>query len=160
MNVTPATFRFVGLAAEPFRDLFSLPDGELASRGARRQIADAKPGFPCRVSLEDAEPGEEVLLLNYEHQPAPTPFRAAHAIYVRRVAAGRYDRAGAVPPALRSRLLSIRAFDAAHFMVDADVAEGAEVEALIERLLARGDVAYLHVHFARRGCYAARVERA
>ncbi len=69
-------FRFQGLSVAPFQPLFVLGDGELAVRGMRRMIADAKPGFPCRVSLEDAEPGERILLVNFEHQPAHSPYRA------------------------------------------------------------------------------------
>jgi len=77
------SFRVSGLRAEPFTSLFGLDDEALARAGARRYIADAKPGFPCRVTLEDAEPGERVLLVHYVHQPADTPFHASHAIYVR-----------------------------------------------------------------------------
>ena len=154
------TLRITGLAAEPFAELFSLSDGELEARGARRCVADTRPGFPCRVSLEDAAPGEEVLLVNYEHQPAPTPYRAAHAIFVRRLARDRYDRSDAVPEALRTRPLSLRAFDASHMMLDADLVAGTELETLARRLFADPRVAYVQAHFARRGCYAARIERA
>ena len=72
-------FRITGLSAEPFRHLFGLDDDQLAAHGARRMIADKKPGFPDRIELRDAEPGESVLLLNYTHQPADTPFRSSHA---------------------------------------------------------------------------------
>jgi hypothetical protein len=151
-------FRFKGLPAVPFQPLHPLGEGELAACGLRRMVADKKPGFPCRVSLEDAEPGERLLLVPYEHQPANTPYRASGPIFVREAARQTYDGAE-VPLVLRTRLLSVRAYDAEGMMVDADVTEGAQVEALLARLFARPEAAYAHAHFARRGCYACRVER-
>jgi hypothetical protein len=153
------TFRITGLSPEPFRPLFALSDEELAARGARRVIADSSPGFPDRVSLGDAEPGERLLLVNYTHQPADNPYRASHAIYVSESAREPYDRTGEVPGALRRRLISLRAFDSRDMMIDADVADGRELEAAIARLFENPDVTYLQAHFAKRGCYAARVER-
>ena len=152
-------FRFQGLSVAPFRAAFALSDDELVQRGMRRMIADAKPGFPCRVSLEDAEPGERVLLTNFEHQPAHSPYRATGPIFVRENATIAYDGME-VPPVLRGRLLSLRAYDGDGMVVDADVVPGNDVEAALARLFARGDSAYVHIHNAKRGCYACRVERA
>ena len=150
--------RFQGLSLAPFQAAFALSDDELARRDMRRMIADAKPGFPCRVSLEDAEPGERVLLANYEHQQAHSPYRATGPIFVRESATAAYDGIE-VPPVLRGRLLSLRAYDADGLIVDADVVPGDDVEAALARLFARDDSAYVHVHNAKRGCYACRVER-
>ena len=113
-------YAVTSLPAEPFAPLFSLDDEALAARGARRVIADAPLGFPCRVSLGDARPGETLILVHYEHQPAATPFRASHAIFVREGVAP-VATVDAVPPALRRRLLSLRAFDAHDMMVAADI---------------------------------------
>ena len=153
-------FRIKGLAPERFAPLFAMGEEDLACHRAVARVADSMPGFPCRVSLQDAEPGTRVLLVNYEHLPVESPYRASHAIYVSEAPKKAFDAVGVVPQALRDRLLSVRAFDDAGMMVDADVAEGRELEALVGRLLARSDVEYLHAHFARRGCYAARIERA
>lgn len=153
------TFRITGLAAETFDELFAMSDAELAARGALRRIADAKPGFPCRISLTDAEPGTEVILTHFEHHAVATPFRASHAIYVRR-GEQRFDAVDRVPDALRQRLLSVRAFDEAGMLLAADVVDGRELEGAIDRLFGDAKAAYLHVHFAKPGCYAARVDRA
>jgi hypothetical protein len=152
-------FRLSGLPADRFRHLYGLPDDALRAHGVRRMAAADKPGFPDRVELRDAEPGERVLLLNYLHQPADSPYRSSHAIFVIEGAQNTYDRVGEVPQALRVRTLSLRAFDRNDLIVDADLAEGREVEPLIERLLCNPETAYIHVHYAKRGCYAARIDR-
>jgi Protein of unknown function (DUF1203) len=152
------SFRIRGLDPRPFAALFTLDDADLARRRAMRTVADAQPGYPCRVTLEDAAPGTPVILVNHEHLAVESPYRASHAIYVTPAAAP-FDAEGVVPPALRARLLSVRAFDARGMMVDADVTEGAALEALVARLFGRADVDYLHAHFARRGCFAARIDR-
>ena len=153
-------FRITGLPAAPFAPLFAMTDEELARHRALRRTCDEKPGFPCRVSLEDARPGERVLLVNYEHLPVDSPYRASHAIYVREGATQPFDAVNELPEALATRLLSLRAIDAKGHIVDADIAEGAAIEPLIRRLLGNDQVAYVHAHFARRGCFAARIDRA
>ena len=152
------SFRILGLDPAPFRPLYGLPDAALAALGVERHVADAKSGYPDRVELRDAEPGERVLLLNHTHQPAGTPYRASHAIFVREGAELTYDEIGVVPEPLRLRLISLRGFDAGHRMVDADVIDGQALEGAIGRFFANPLVRYLQAHFAKRGCYAARIE--
>jgi hypothetical protein len=153
------SFVVTGLPPEPFAPLFDLDEAALAARGVIRMTVDSKPGFPCRITLEDAEPGETVLLLNHEHHAEDTPYRARHAIFVREAAATAARIENALPPALASRLLAIRAYDAAGMMIDAEIVEGAEARPLIERFLADPRAAFLHAHNARRGCFAARIDR-
>jgi hypothetical protein len=154
------SFRITGLDPAQFSHLFGLSDVALAAQGAKRYNADARPGFPDRVEVRDLEVGETALLLNYTHQPADTPYRASHAIFVREGASRAANVVGEVPEVMRLRTISLRAFDKAGEMLDADLATGAEIEPLILRFLADPDVAYLHAHFAKRGCYAARIEPA
>lgn len=154
------TFRLIGLDPAPFRPLYGLADGALAARGVERVVANSRPGFPDRIELRDLDPGETALLLNHVHQPADTPYRASHAIFVREGAERALDMVDAIPEAMRVRPISLRAFDAAGEMVDADLVEGRELDPLIERFLANPEVDYLHAHYAKRGCYAARIERA
>jgi hypothetical protein len=153
-------FRITGLPAERFAHLFALSDAELAAQGAMRRIADERsPGYPCRVSLTDSRPGDELVLVNYEHHPVASPYRMRFAIYVRR-GEETYDRVGEVPEQLHIRTLAVRAFDADAMLVGWELVEGRELEAAIERLFANERARYLHVHFAAPGCYAARIERA
>lgn len=153
-------YRIVGFDPEPFRPLFELDDEALARRGAVRQIVEEAHATPCRVSLEDAAPGEEVVLLHYAHLNAPSPYAASGPIFVRRAATRRFAATNVVPEMLRRRLLSVRAYDASHFMLESDVVEGALLDGMIRRLFGNPDVNYLHVHNARPGCFDCRVERA
>jgi Protein of unknown function (DUF1203) len=154
------SFRITGLSPDLFRPLFGLTDDALAARSAVRYVADARPGFPDRVTLRDAEVGQAVILVGHEHQSAATPYRSRHAIFVLEGAEETYDGVDEIPEVMAGRLMSLRAFDVGHMMVDADIAEGAEVAALIARLFADPRADYIHAHFARRGCYAARIDRA
>ena len=81
------------------------------------------------------------------------------AIYVRQ-GEKTYDKVDEVPEQLRKRTLAARAFDSDGMMVKFELVEGTKLEEAIERLFANPRAAYLHVHFAAPGCYAARVERA
>jgi len=150
-------FRVRGLPAEQFAPLFALSDEELKARGAIRRIADGPR--PCRISLTDAAPGDEVILVNYEHHAVASPYRMRFAIYVREGEAT-FDQVDAVPEQLRKRMLAVRSFDGDGMMVGWELVDGAELEQSITRLFGEPRAAYLHVHFAAPGCYAARVERA
>jgi len=154
------SFRITGLPAERFVHLFALSDAELSVHGAVRRIADARtPGYPCRVSLTDSAPGDELLLVNYEHHAVDSPYRMRFAIFVRK-GEETYDEIDQVPQQLRLRTLPVRAFDHAAMMLAFELVDGRDLEQAIERLLALPQAAYLHIHFAAPGCYAARVERA
>ena len=153
-------FRIHALPVEPFVADLSLTDEALRERGIRRVIADDRPAYPCRVSLQDAVEGERLLLLPYLHHDVDTPYRASGPIYVREAAVQAQPVVDEVPALLRSRLLSLRAYDARGMMVWADVLPGSELESGIAQLFAIERVAYLHVHYAKPGCYACRVDRA
>ena len=153
------SFRITGLPAEHFAPLFAMTDAELAKRGAVRQIADTRdPGYPCRISLTDSRPGDELILVNYEHHPVASPYRMRFAVYVRK-GEERFEAIDEVPAQLRGRALAVRAFDASAMMVGWELVEGRDLEAAIGRLFADERAGYLHIHFAAPGCYAARVDR-
>jgi len=155
------TYSITGLPVEPFRPFFGLPDEELARHHIVRMIADEPVGYPCRVLLEDARPGDSLLLLNHEYQPAATPYRGRHAIFVNEAATAPRTFVDEIPPVLSVRkAISLRAFDDAGMMLDAEIASGADLEPIIARMFADPATAYLHAHNAGRGCYAARIDRA
>ena len=119
------SFRITGLPAENFDHLFALDDAELAALGAVRRTAEHPA--PCRVSLTDATPGDEVILVNYEHHAVDSPYRMRFAIWVRQ-GEKTYDKVDEVPEQLRKRTLAARAFDADGMMVKFELVEGAKLE--------------------------------
>lgn len=153
-------FRVVALNGDAFAPLFSLGDAELRERGMRRLVADSTPGFPCRVSLVDADPGERVLLLSFEHHGVDSPYRGSGPIFVREGAVMARPTVNEIPDMLRRRPQSLRAYDAQAMLVTAEVAEGRALDERIPALLADPRVAYLHLHNALPGCFNCRVERA
>jgi hypothetical protein len=155
-----ANFRIVGLSVAQFQALFPLSDDQLAQKGARRMTVDAKPGFPCRVSLEDAEIGEQVVLIPLAHHDVDSPYRASGPIFVREKAKEADLSVGEVPEVVSTRTMSVRAYDRNAMMMDGTVVPGAEIKAHIDKLFANPKIAYLHLHNAGAGCYSCRVERA
>ena len=154
------SFQISALDAGEFSHLFHLSDEELADHGVQRYRVTDQPGFPCRISLLDVEPGETVLLLNYLHLDNATPYRASHAIFVGENSTPANPGIDEIPDSIKIRLMSVRAFDGQGMMLDADVVEGAELEPVLQAMFDDNAVAFIHLHNARRGCYAARVERA
>ena len=152
-------FRIVGLPLAQFKPLFSLDDNELAEEGARRLIVDAKPGFPCRVSLQDAEIGERVILVAFVHHDVESPYRASGAIFVREAAKEIELAQGEIPDVVTSRVMSVRAYNDKGMMVNAAVIPGKELESQIEKFFGDAKISYLHLHNAGAGCYSCRVER-
>jgi hypothetical protein len=153
------TFQISALSETPFASLFDLTDDALKDRAIVRVTASADTGYPCRVSLEDAKRGEELLLLNYAHLDVASPYAARHAIYVRKSATRAFPAPGDIPPALRTRLLSVRGFDATGMMVDADVVDGSGAATRLTAMFADPAIAHIDIHNAKQGCFAARANR-
>ncbi len=153
------TFQIHALDPSKFLPLYMLGDSELVPHRAMWVDADSEPGYPCRISLEDAPKGSRVLLVNFDHHPSDSPYRASHAIYVNPEAVQARPKPGVVPSSISSRLISWRAFDAEGLMVDADVLDGELLVSTLPDVFSNKDVEYVHLHNARPGCYAARVTR-
>lgn len=153
-------FQIKSLPAGEFAPLFGLTDDELALRRAVRQVVTSKPGTPCRVSMQDAEVGETVILVNYDHQPEASPYAASHAIFVREGAREAHLGINEVPDVIRSRLVSLRCFDRNHMMIDADVMPGDGLSAALSTAFDDDRIAYAHIHNAKPGCFAASAVRA
>ena len=153
------SFQIHALAGRDFEALFELSDAELKHMGALRVTAESKPGFPCRVSLQDADIGDELILTNFEHLPERTPYQASHAIYVRKGAHQATPDRNEVPHMLSHRILSVRAFGDDHLMKEADLVEGQKLAAKLDALFAKPAIDYVHIHNAKQGCFAAKATR-
>lgn len=153
-------YRIEALPADAFAHLFAMTDEALEAAGARRVIADETPGYPCRVSLEDAGIGESLVLVNHRHIEASSPYAASHAVFVRAGAVQARPGPGEVPFMLLDRLRSVRGFDARFMMREADVIEGRELDARLRAMLSNDAIAFVDIHFAKPSCFAARAGRA
>lgn len=148
-------YRILALDPAAFADSESL-----VAHGAIRVMADKKPGFPCRETLEDAEPGENLLLLNHVSHDVATPFRSIYAIYVREgVVTAAPEFVDSTPAFFGHRTLGLRGFDADGMLRQATVAGPGEADGAIRSLFGDDEVAYIHIHNAGAGCFMARAER-
>ena len=154
------TYVITGLAPDAFAGLVAASDDALATAGALRVVATAKPGFPCRVTLEDAEPGESLLLLNHVSHDVATPYRSAYAIYVRERAIRAAIFQDETPPVFDGRPIALRGFGADGMLNAASLALPGEADAKIRTLFEVPEIAYIHAHNAAHGCFAARIDRA
>lgn len=154
------SFRIIGLDRDMYAHLFGLPQDALAAHGVERHNVTEKPGAPCRITLEDAEPGEAVLLLSHRHLEVSTPYRQEGPIFVREAAGKSFDDVNHVPSAFAIRTLSVRGFTDVGAMIEADLVEGAHLPALLEAFFANPEIAFIHAHYAKRGCFAGLILRA
>jgi len=152
-------FRIAGLPLAQFQPLFSLDDNELAQKGVHRMIVDAKPGFPCRVSLQDAEIGERVILLPFVHHDVESSYRASGPIFVCETAKQVELAPNEIPDVVASRMMSVRAYNDKGMMINAAVTPGSQLKSQIEEFFDDARISYLHLHNAGAGCYSCRVER-
>ena len=120
----------------------------------------SRPGFPCRITLDDSGVGKTVLLVNHVSHDVANPYRASHAIFVTEGVEAAADYRDRVPPVFEQRVLSLRGFDRSGLMADAMLAQSGEADAGIRKLFANPQIAYIHAHNATRGCFAAKVDRA
>ena len=152
-------FTIRGLDPARFAPLVGQDEASLAAAGVVRRRAEARPGYPCRVTLEDAEVGETLLLLNFESHAVATPYRSAYAIYVRESATAAATYVDEIPPVMRTRPLAFRHFDADGMLVGASLALKGDARDAILAAFDHETVAYLHAHNAAHGCFAAEVRR-
>ncbi len=156
----PVNFQFVALGKSEFESYLELTDEELSQRNARWMIADANPGYPCRVSLKNAEIGERVLAISYCFQNTDSPYRASGPIFVREMAETAKPPVNEIPEMLVQSLLSVRAYNPENMLVAAEVVEGINLNAVIDSQFSESSVDYLHIHYAKHGCFNSLVCRA
>ena len=152
-------FQLIGLDHTQFAPLFDHADAELRSQGIVRTRVTTRPGYPCRISLQDAAVGEAVLLLSYRHHRVDSPYRSRGPIYIRKGVSQAVLSPNEVPDCVASRLISLRAYDRQNMMVAADVCPGTGVAAQLSRLFDAPTVAYIHLHNAAQGCFSCLANR-
>ena len=121
-----------------------------------RLPSTAGGGQACRISVTDAGKGDTVIRVNHLYQT--TPYRSSHPVYVRE-GEQTSDAIDQVPEPLRRRILSVRGFEDDAMITDAGLAERPQLERIIGQFFGNERTRYLHLHFAKSACYAARVDR-
>ncbi len=154
------SFRISGLDPAPFQHLYGLSDEALAEHGAERRIADRAGALPDRITMQDAEPGEAMILLNHTYQTAKSPYFGTHAIFVKEGATQTYEAVDEIPPVMAHRLLSLRGFNDRDLIADGRVVEGRDAAATINEMFENPAIRYIHAHNAGHGCFSGLVERA
>lgn len=132
----------------------------LRAAGGPIYVADSKPGYPCRLCLTDAEPGERLMLVSYDPFETDSPYRSASPIFLHADGCRRHTDDGLLPVQLTGRTLSVRGFDAAAMMLDGVVIDGDQLAATIQRMFSDRAIERIHVHNASRGCWATSIDRA
>jgi hypothetical protein len=152
-------FQIKPLPAETFAHLFDLGKEQLLKIGAIEMTADKQPGYPCRVSLEDVAPGEQVILLPYQHHNTGSPYQSSGPIFVRKNAVTAKQAVNEIPLMLQHRLLSLRAYDKDGFMQASMVTQGAALKEILQQTFENAQIEYIHIHNAKAGCYNCVAER-
>lgn len=152
-------YRISGLRAEQFTHLFGRSNGYLGRYGAVRQIVTSYPGYPDRISLCDIPVGETALLINHIYQPADTPYRGSHAIYIWEGCTEQGIYINELPEVMNGRVPSLRAYNEKHSLIKAEICEGQSVENFIDIFFAYPQISYIQIHNAKQGCFACLAER-
>lgn len=116
---------------------------------------------PCRRCLQDAIPGEVVVLRGYDPFPenSISPYRGSGPIFVHAHECKTFD-GSKIPERQLRRMMSVRAYNKDDIMVAAKITKGDELEEVAGRMLADEKAGYINVHNALPGCFAFRIERA
>ncbi|WP_297798265.1 DUF1203 domain-containing protein [uncultured Eudoraea sp.] len=152
-------FKIQALKNQEFELLFQLSDFELEKLGIKRMIVDENPGYPCRVSLEDAKIGEEVILVPYDFHKTNSPYQSRGPIFVRKGIVTRVFENNEIPIMLNHRLLSYRGYDKYGFMKEAVTEKGENLKSVIENIFKNTEIEYIHIHNASPGCYNCEVRK-
>ena len=152
-------FLITALGHESFESMFKLSDKELSELGGMKMIVDEKPGFPCRVSLEDANIGEEVILVPFEHHKTNSPYQAKGPIFVRKGQKQRKLEVNEIPKMLEHRLLSFRGYDNDGIMKSAKTESGKDSLRIIREIFGEKSIEYIQIHNSSPGCYNCQVNR-
>ena len=153
-------YRICGLEPSLIDRFRDLDDEALDQVGARRVIANADRGFPCRASLRDADRGEALILFHHVSHDVATPYRSAYAIYIREAADRMVCGEGEIPPVFEGRPLALRQFSSNGMLRAASLAQPGEADRELREAFADPSIAYVDVHNAAHGCFAARAQRA
>jgi hypothetical protein len=158
-SVSMIDFQLQALPEATFASYFKASPEQLRLEKAWMVMADANLGYPCRVSLRDAEIGEKLLAISHTHLATTSPYHACGPIFVREQAVQAVPATNEIPMMFRHRKLSVRAYDQQAMMIDAMVCDGNSLQQTIRALFSNESSSYLHIHNAAPGCFNCSVLR-
>lgn len=121
---------------------------------------DTAGGSPLRCCLRESDPGERVLLIAYTPPGTHGAYAERGPVFIHAEPCSGYLTPGRYPPALSHRQQVVRAYDR-----DGQIADGVLVNdsehamTIIRQMLARSDVALVHLRNVGYGCYNFAVRR-
>ncbi len=152
-----STFRIVPLPSEVAEGARRAAEAGAADHAV--VLADSPSGYPCRHCLHFAKPGERLILFPYAAIPAGHPYSESGPIFVHAEQCERYRATHEYPEDFR-RGRAFRAYNTGYDMIDAEVANVNEPEAIVEKLLQNPETAFVDARSVTRGCYTFRIQRA
>jgi hypothetical protein len=126
-----------------------------------RKISDGD-GVPCRHCLSNVDAGDTYLVLAYRPFPALQPYAETGPIFLHAEACERAAETDALPELFgRTAAYIVRGYSDDDRIVygTGAVVPTAEIADRAAELMARPDVAYLHMRSAKNNCYQCRIER-
>lgn len=126
------------------------------------QINETPPnGYgPCRSCLNTFTPGERRLLFLYNpFSPTQQEADFAGPIYIHEQACAAYAAGGVFPRPIAGLPLTFKGYDARGHLVAEARPDSHEIEAAIDALFARPEVAIIHVRNTEAKCFIMRIER-
>ncbi|MBL4659634.1 MAG: DUF1203 domain-containing protein [Alcanivoracaceae bacterium] len=153
-------FQIKAIKHNEVQHLFSLTNDELSKYNAKRILVNEKPGYPCRVSLKEANIGETIITFPYNHHDVDSPYNATGPIFIRDNVQTATPKVNVIPEILQNRFLSVRIYDSQNMMIDATTIQGKDLKSTIQKLFQNKFAHYIHIHNANPGCYNCSVERA
>ncbi len=156
--------RFACIAIDPaIAERFRATGLDDRGNPVKRMTATNDSGFPCRVCLHYAKPGEEMLLGSYNLPKPQGLYWTPSPIFVHAEPCTPYEGADEIVDIVRhNALVSVRAYDADGMVLYdlGQVSDGTEVDAPLARALGDVRTSFVNIHTARPGCLLCRVEPA
>jgi Protein of unknown function (DUF1203) len=121
-----------------------------------RPFAASGQGEPLRCCLRYARPGEQITLISYAPFDHPSVWTEVGPVYIHAERCGGYTQTGGLPARLDTGprvLRTYRADDTMNYDHNTVVTDEADLEPIIERLLAEPDVATVHVRTLAPQCF-------
>lgn len=155
--------RFACIAIDPaVADRFRATGRDDRGNPVKTMIATEDGGFPCRVCLRYAAPGESVLLGSYNLPKPQGLYWTPSPIFVHAEPCTPYQGTDELPDIIRrNALVSVRVYDAEGMVLYdlGQVSDGGQADVPLARALADARTSFVNIHTARPGCLLSRVEK-